>query len=483
MEFSRAKIAMLQSSFTEWLIDSDPQFFNNKCILFESKEFETAKDLDFALSDLKNVEAALELWSPVFMRRIASWHKHEIIKKSLCFQILIWKERLEKFDCKIALFETAASHHLETLSFEIACDLIGIRKIFLSHTSFTGRLIPICQIGSYANRSILDIELSDWSLDKQRMDLHSNFWKSRTSLQNRQETWFVYFYFVLLGKSLRTTLKLMWLLGKGVSYQTSINTTSQTLDSKLADIFGYRVCDEYRIYRTQISALKFLKRSNRLSEKILAKESFINSDRQVFILYANFQPESSSFPLGGTYTSHIDVVLRIREKFPDAQIFYIEHPHVNRLVVRGSGSRVGLARSIQYYKILQRLGCYILSSKSSYATDLKLSCGALHVTISGNIAIERALRGQITLIAGCPWFKGLPGTILLDDFISGSNFDNVAEDNLKSLAQAWILSVHNKKTLAQPDWSILNKERDKNEAYFEDLKTLVAKLTSTKIVS
>ena len=40
------------------------------------------------------------------------------------------------------------------------------------------------------------------------------------------------------------------------------------------------------------------------------------------------------------------------------------------------------------------------------------------VTITGTIAIERALMGLHTIYTGVPWYKGMPGTIHINDIKS-----------------------------------------------------------------
>ena len=478
MQLPTKRIAILRSAFTDWLVDSDSLFFNNVCVLFEYNELENPQDYTLDASDFKHVEKVLEQWNPVFMRRIASWNKHETIRKLLCFQILIWKCRLQKFNCEIAVFETAASHHIETLCFEIACDLIGIKKVFLSHTAFTGRLLPIQQSGPYTNRKLLNIELTDWLMDENVLDLDSKFWSSRTSLKFKNETWTVCFFMLLIKKVITLKVKRVFFLGRKIRQRYTKKNIINTWDSVLTESFGYKVIDEYRIHRDQVLALKQLKLSNQFSERILAKNISTVETRETFVLYASFQPESSSFPLGGNYCSHIDIVLKIREKFPKAPIVYIEHPHITRLIVRGSGARVGLARSVEYYKLLELLGCNVLSAKSESASKFKSFVNATHITISGNIAIERALRGQVTVVAGNPWFKGMPGTLYFEDFLSGSSANNSNEANIKELSYKWILSAHNKKTLSQPHWSIFNRKVDEIMEYYIDLKKLIFKLSS-----
>ena len=67
-------------------------------------------------------------------------------------------------------------------------------------------------------------------------------------------------------------------------------------------------------------------------------------------------------------------------------------------------------RSKKYYEQLLFLGCKFTKNTINNFGDKN---SFLPVTISGTIAIERSLLGLYTIVAGTPWFRGLPGVIEL----------------------------------------------------------------------
>jgi hypothetical protein len=126
------------------------------------------------------------------------------------------------------------------------------------------------------------------------------------------------------------------------------------------------------------------------------------------IVYAHLQPEASTFPEGGDYTNHLDVVIAMRQLGYRGNILYKEHPGSWSYYSNVSGfSRVGLCRSVEYYRRLAVLGCVFVPPNYNLR-DSRLQ-QLLPVTITGTIAVERSLVGLATCCAGVPWFKGAPG--------------------------------------------------------------------------
>jgi len=74
----------------------------------------------------------------------------------------------------------------------------------------------------------------------------------------------------------------------------------------------------------------------------------------------------------------------------------------------------------------------------------------LPVTITGSVAVERALNGLHTIVTGYPWYLGLPGVIHLNDI---KDLNNLSADllefdeNIALSAHQFLVSLLSKKTL------------------------------------
>jgi len=156
-----------------------------------------------------------------------------------------------------------------------------------------------------------------------------------------------------------------------------------------------------------------IKRYDQLSESpVILNECLENGP--VIALMAHFQPEATSYPEGGSLFNHIDLVASIRRNGYCEDIAYFEHPGIDHAVYDHGPTRVGLARSPQYYENLVSLGCRLISRQCTLRDAMEYRDDIVPVTLTGSIAVERALEGRTTIVGGHPWFAGLPGTINLE---------------------------------------------------------------------
>jgi hypothetical protein len=232
--------------------------------------------------------------------------------------------------------------------------------------------------------------------------------------------------------------------------------------------------DEIKLHRLHKKAIKSLRKKEREDEPKLRKfleETKFHDSSPIFLIYASFQPEASSFPLGDYFASHRQIVMAIRKKYPRSRIIYHEHPHIERWRLKSNGSRVSLYRSPEYFDFLADLGCLFANNHLTKDLERTAERNVVVVTIGGNIAIERAMKGLPTIVAGNPWYKSLPGTMTLLDFledVSGKPIDFVEE----KVVRQWIFNFHLNNTLSQPPWSYA-ENRSSNCTYYKDLTTLI----------
>jgi len=462
------KVAMLESDFTLALSKSDPDFLATNLVTLKCNFYRQVSTSTLETEELDRIKSFLRNWLPVFNRRTAKWYQHEDLQDLLAIQIHSWKKTMQSEGCSFAIFETAGSHHFSTLSFEIACDLLKIKKVFLTHTAFTNRLIPMVQQGEYANRERMIGKFSDYELTAEFLNMDSERWKRRTSLVDRQEQSQLSFYISMTLKFFKKNA--YRILSKMKNLEREF-----TLDDWIENQYGYTLIEEIFINFQQIKALRFLRKlekgsaeSSNNGTEMFGKKSSID----LFLVYASFQPEASSFPLGGFFTSHFKLIMSLRSKFPNSIIYYREHPHIKRRRLKYNGSRVGLHRSKLYYENLRRLGCIFLNNQSHLSLLSRPGIKLNVVSICVYVAIERALQGKNTFIAGTPWYLGMPGTQSLSDFLAlAPCVPHQSEIDIDSVRR-WILNFHYQSSIAQPKWSY-TLENVPTAEYERDLKNLI----------
>ena len=129
------------------------------------------------------------------------------------------------------------------------------------------------------------------------------------------------------------------------------------------------------------------------------------------IIAAHYQPEASTVPLGGSYKTHLDLVLKLRSMGYDREIYYKEHQD-SKLYTKKRLGRTGVGgfRSKKYLDNLEALNVKFLP----YELDLKNNKKDWVLTITGKIAAERSLLGLQTIVAGNSWINLLPNVLHLD---------------------------------------------------------------------
>jgi hypothetical protein len=193
---------------------------------------------------------------------------------------------------------------------------------------------------------------------------------------------------------------------------------------------GHSSWASLRIHLRQKRALEYY--SSKVAEGEFI-DSLIDQEGVLPVVFAHFQPEATSFPEGGDYSNHIDIVLEVRKMGYSGPILYKEHPGswIHYSTVSGL-SQVGLYRSVEYFKQLEKLGCVFLDTRYKISSDNLENL--LPVTITGSLGIERSLAGLVTCCAGQPWFKRAPGIVSL--------YNTFKEGGVLSNPRSWFFETH-----------------------------------------
>ena len=398
------------------------------------------KDLSFKI-DAAKLRVELNWWSPMWARWIPKAHSYINFKDQSILIISKIIFGLKKYNISKVIFHTGIPHHLDTSFLLMACSQLNIDSTFLYANVFNHRLMPTVHKNSILDRKIIDFDISNYDSFELTIDdftknkLKGNAPNTSTAVihERHKSLWRSVFYISKLS-FLKKLSKIKSLIIKKPHDWTKFFPTRNFKD----------LLEVLNIQRKFIRALK--KEQLSLDKSI----SFLKSKPNKIVIAAHFQPEATTFPEGGNYSNHLDIIIKIRSLGFKGEIAYKEHPGsflygCDFLGVTG----VGICRSLSYLNNLKELGCTFLHNNTPIPVDLNNN-NFIVCTITGTIAIERSLVGLKTLVFGEPWFKGLPGTIHQSNIESINIVDEnwVESDlNIARESREFLLEKLNNKTI------------------------------------
>ncbi|WP_320667195.1 hypothetical protein [Prochlorococcus sp. MIT 1307] len=389
----------------------------------------------------RQVMNGLDSYSPIFSRWLHNGHFHENNKELYSFKVIRLIKLIEDFNIHKGFFPTGVSHHLDTYTFELALSLTNKKMIFLYAEAIGGRLLPCVQNGDISTKKRLNICVSNFSFDR----LIDNL-TARNMIQPRRTiSQYIYNYFktnLLFSIFYLTFRKIKRILAR---YYSKFFLNKH--HSRQSDYFSESSLSDLQLVLNQ---KKFLDNYNHRSINL----NELDASKKSLIVYSHYQPEATSFPESGRIYSHLHIISHLRSIGFQDVIYYKEHPGSKYFIEGGPAdrfvtapTRVGMNRSLEYNEQLINLNCKILPINS----NLKDYHNFLPLTLTGSIALERALRGLHTLYTGYPWWHGLPGTINLFDlahpFVSISDDWITPSQKLASEARSFLLKTLNNKTI------------------------------------
>jgi len=403
---------------------------NDERVFRKVGEINKIRNINFDYS-VTEILSKIRSWSAVISRWYDDGDQFDLKIREILYKSFLIASDLSLLEVKSALFHTGVSHHIDNYICENACSLLNISQIFLYTEGFTGRLLPLIQRKNISDRSSLNKKISSYNYSdsiKALLDLkQKNIKKSGDKVLRRQESFFYSILYIFIYRITSNTFNF---------YRRRFHNKSSIFDL----YYQYSLSTEIKQILQQRKAIKFY-------DNNLSSDKDINRDKKLLIV-AHYQPEATSFPEGGEFTNHLDIVLELRAKGFEGEIYYKEHPGTKGYLGKGIGhTRVGMARSKEYYMQLLELGCkflpmdyYLSVSKSDF----------LPITITGTIAIERSLVGLKTIVTGEPWWKGLPGTIKLSKIKSLKNIDKSLVDfnnDISNESFAFLKNILDNKTI------------------------------------
>lgn len=378
-------------------------------------------------------------WEPVFNRWLSNAGDYVLIRSSWVLHALSLIEHLKKKKITHVVFFTASSHHVYTAMVEVACKMAGVRQVFLYPLPLgpKPRLLPMIQLHGVTDREPLGVDVS-----VENTELYVHEYGARAL--EKQPPKFNEVTTQMNRRISKACLSLLFIYSKR-ALSVILNFRSA---KPLSKEYNYSFLSTLKMLLRQKRSLGYYSQNTSKNKTI---DKLLSTGQTKIMFYAHLQPEASSFPEGGALSEHIDIILRIRQLGYKGPIVYKEHPASYRYYSPVIGaSRVGLYRSVDYYKTLQALGCVFASVDYVVPTKFEERCWALSMT--GSICLERALRGLPSAYTGEPWYKGCPGTYQISEiFCEGGRLIDPSECKIHSKTPFnWLVELTKNKVLPNP---------------------------------
>jgi len=392
-----------------WILD--PLTIKRRLIAIDDIEVNYTDNVN-----LRSILERLDWWGPIWHRWVANADQYELLKREALIYVIKIMAGLKYFEINNSIFSTGVSHHIDTSLIETACSSIVVPQIFLYPEVITrGRLLPMIQISSMSDRRPLGTKISLYDATKDINDFHGAQIEWNLTVNKRDNTNlnqnFHYASYRIVRDKIRSYIanKVKYIIGyKGKTHRPVLKHQH------------FSVRDHLRLMKQQKKALSFYLKNCLSHEEI--KKTFENK-KSVPLIVAHYQPEATSFPEGGDWDNHIDIVLRLKSLKIDSDIAYKEHPGSWAYYEPVVGStRVGMHRSVSYYQQLLDLGCKFLPPSYDLEPQIKMNSWCIPISITGSICIESSLAGLPSIYTGHPLYKGLPGTYSMDEISDFGEF-------------------------------------------------------------
>lgn len=213
----------------------------------------------------------------------------------------------------------------------------------------------------------------------------------------------------------------------------------------------YFLISRIRKFRVFIEQQKW-KRSFRS----LINPNFTPSKGKFVYVGLHYQPELTSFPLGGLFNNQYLMILMLSAAIPDDwKIVVKEHPTIFRYVKRN----VTLYRSKKYYSSLKEIPKveFVDFNHDSFELIDQAGCVA---TLTGTLGFEGVLRGKPCLVFGEASYVGCEGVNKVDSFESLHQVMRELNEKNFHVDKDSVLA-YTKKALANTLYSRINSDFDK----------------------
>jgi len=292
---------------------------------------------------------------------------------------------------RFAVLETGAPHHLFSYCLDVALKYLDIPVYYLYGNAFDGRCLVVkgnekttcIKVSDYSAQAVIDDYIDQVQCNATYIPEDSS--KSLAPFLHNWRPYAIYLYLKQVAAK-----HYGWL--KSAPSDSRISTISLRLPYVgLMELMG--ILNAHRQYRRLMDSSGAFQASR------------IQADDVVYV--GHMLPEATSFPECPDYPGEIDVLIDLKNRFPDAKIFYREHPAIALYAEFGHIHFQGLHKCPSFYRQLSRLGIDVIAPGMHISKIRERGC--LFATKTGRVAVENSVLGIPTLLYGFPFYgRNLP---------------------------------------------------------------------------
>ena len=417
----------------------------------------------FKLNDIRN---ELNWWLPIFERWVGKSYLYEDYRIKILNLINYLAEISSFTNIQRVIHFTAVPHHILSVTSSIFSIKLSIDQIFFYPSIFDGRLIPIVQKASSYKREVIFHKNTKISYD----ELINEFLKNKISgnppklnpkITSKKKS-FLFAFMFLTVRYIKNSIF-------GFKSINPLKNAPFFFDEEQFNTSNY-----YEIIRGQKSFLKLYKELSISTSNFL---KVFEKNKKILLIAAHYQPEATSFPEGGDYINHIDIVNKLRQIGYEEPLYYKEHP-ATKLYIDPPHlfiTKVSMYKSSLYLNYLSKLNVVFVDYSFPLEIENNLSEKYLPITITGSIAIERSLVGLKTIVCGKPIYEGLPGTThisSINDKKMIGDMDLRRDEKIAKKAKDFLKNIMDNNTIVNPFGIATGiKEKQTQQEFIEFLKT------------
>lgn len=442
------------------------KFKNKKKKYIPNENFNFEKLLFFKKNPPYKIINKINEWGPVWSRFVDKGYNYEHIKRDILIKFYEIAGFCEKNKIKKVVMSTYISHNLNSLLMDLVCERLNLTQIFFLNSiellyNAENRLLPIYQKNNFRNRNLISKKISNHSFTKFIKIKNKEIKKNNGTTYTYSSYWNSSY----LSKFFLPSLMLIFLY---YTYSKIRGFLFAQKKERFFNFMRYNVSSHINLLCQQKKAINFYKK------KMKCFSTYAN--KKYLLIAAHHQPEATSYPMGQEWNNHIDICLELRRKGYKNELIYKEHPLTfNYFDYSTKDYRVGVARSVTYYQNLLKLKCEFLDHNINSFSPIFLE-SFLPVTISGTIAIMRSLIGYKTIYFGQPFWKGMPGTISINNITDLKNINKYFgyDEKIEKNTIKFLVSLFNNKTVNNfAGMTNLHNNKGKFKFYKSILKKII----------
>ena len=321
-------------------------------------------------------------------------YSFESRKQTFYALVLYFIDLLNKKNPDFALFSEAAHSPAQFILYRL-CSLQNITTIeFSSGPSvfpvITPKINGIRQTKSKEDLAVERDEIANWV-----RSLSQDYEKAAPKYAIKKDRSLITYFLKLIYKYTKESIK--------KTYTSNLNPTYMVKDC---------VDDCQAMSRFEWKLKKRLRaKESKIKRSYYTYVADVDIQNKKFVYFPlHYQPERTTNPEGGDYYDQFQALVKLRSLLDDDIAIYIkEHPA--QFWPNRNG---GCARNSGYYRNLNAIEGVCFVDTGFDAFDL-IDHSLFVATITGTVGVESASRGKPVLVFGNPWYKGMPGSLNIED--------------------------------------------------------------------